>query len=591
MCAIGLVEYSEANHLQEFYTTKKRLLSLLTVAIFVFIVIFGRIFYIQIIWGTQLQSLAYEQWTRDLSLEAMRGDIVDINGTVLVTSYTSYGVYVRPQSVSDSSEVASVLSHVLGLSYNDVYESATTTGISEVTIAKSVSQSTVDTLRSYDLDGVYFASESTRQYVYGDLLSQVLGYVSSDNVGQSGIEQYYNKYLSGTDGTVITEADLVGNELENTAMTYIAPIDGMTTILTIDYGVQTMVENVLDMAMQQFSPEGAMAIVMDASTGDIVAMSSKPSVDMNDLPRDDIEALMSYTKNIMLTDVYEPGSTFKILTVAANLQEYANGNSSAFSAEYVFTNNSGTRVVDGTTISCWCSTCSTQHVNQTLSDALTHSCNPIFTDVALSLGSQTMYDYLELFGYTTTTGIDYYGEQSSIIISQSSVTNGDLARIGFGQSIAVTPMQLCMATAAAINGGWLLEPNLVDSIVDSYTGITVYSNATTVVNRAIDQDVSEQVVDMLIGVVSANGGNNAYIDSYLIGGKTGTAQKFENGSIKDGAYLSSFIGFITAENTKYLVYVAVDEPQGQSYGSVVAAPYAKLIMQGLIDYYQIAPQV
>ncbi len=557
--------------------------------IFVFLCIFGRIFYIQIVWGSKLQSLAYEQWTRDLSISAMRGDITDINGTVLVTSYTSYGVYVRPQSVSDASEVASVLSRELGLSYDDVYAMATKTGISEVTVAKQVAQSSVDSLREYDLDGVYFASESTRQYVYGDLLSQVLGYVSSDNVGQSGIEQYYDKYLSGTDGTVLTESDLVGNELENTAMSYVAAIDGMTTVLTVDYSVQTLVENVLELAMQQYSPEGAMAIVMDVNTGDILAMSSKPSVDMNDLPRDDLEALMAYTKNIMLTNVYEPGSTFKVLTVAASLQEYANGNSNAFSADYVFTNNSGTRIVDGTTISCWCSTCSTSHVNQTLSDALTHSCNPIFTDVALSLGSSVMYDYLELFGYTTPTGIDYYGEQSGILIAESSVTNGDLARIGFGQSIAVTPMQLCMATAAAVNGGLLLEPNLVDSIVDSYTGLTVYSSSTTVVNRVIDEAVSAQVASMLEAVVSANGGNNAYIEGYQIGGKTGTAQKFENGSIKEGAYLSSFIGFFPASDPQYLVYLAVDEPVGQSYGSVVAAPYAKMIFQGIIDYYDIAP--
>ncbi len=575
--------------MQEYLTTKKRLLSLLVATIFVFLCIFGRIFYIQIVWGSKLQSLAYEQWTRDLSISAMRGDITDINGTVLVTSYTSYGVYVRPQSVSDASQVASVLSSELGLSYDDVYAMATKTGISEVTVAKQVAQSSVDSLREYDLDGVYFASESTRQYVYGDLLSQVLGYVSSDNVGQSGIEQYYDKYLSGTDGLVLTESDLVGNELENTAMSYIAAIDGMTTVLTIDYSVQTLVENVLELAMQQYSPEGAMAIVMDVNTGDILAMSSKPSVDMNDLPRDDIEALMAYTKNIMLTNVYEPGSTFKILTVAASLQEYANGNSNAFSADYVFTNNSGTRIVDGTTISCWCSTCSTSHVNQTLSDALTHSCNPIFTDVALSLGTSVMYDYLELFGYTTTTGIDYYGEQSGILIAESSVTNGDLARIGFGQSVAVTPMQLCMATAAAVNGGLLLEPNLVDSIVDSYTGLTVYNSSTTVVNRVIDEAVSAQVASMLEAVVSANGGNAAYIEGYQIGGKTGTAQKYENGSIKDGAYLSSFIGFFPASDPQYLVYLAVDEPVGQSYGSVVAAPYAKMIFQGIIDYYDIAP--
>lgn len=575
--------------MQEHYTTKKRLLSLLVATIFLFVGIFGRLFYIQIVWGKTLQSRATDQWVRDLPLQAMRGDIVDINGNTIATSYVSYGVYIRPNSVDDAQQVATVLSQWLDIDYEVVYKKATKKGVSEVTVAKQVKQEIIDNLRTHDLKGVYYATESTRQYVYGDFLSQVLGYVSIDNVGQSGLEAYYDKYLKGINGQLLTESDLVGDELDNTTMEYIPAIDGMQMVLTIDYYIQTMVENVLNLIMYQHNPASARAIVLDAQTGAILAMSSKPSVDLNNLPRDDIGQLIATTKNVLLTDVYEPGSTFKVLTAAATLEEAKNGNSNAFDSRHIFTNSSRSRIIDGSKINCWSTHANGKHANQTLSMALNNSCNPIFTDIALSLGSQTFYKYLDAFGYGKVTGIDYSGEQAGILVPQSAVTRGDLARIGFGQTIAVTPLQLCMATAAAVNGGLLLQPYLVDSIVDSNTGLVVRHNTVTVKNRSIAQQTSAEVAKMLEEVVTNGSGKQAYIEGYQVGGKTGTAQKFVDGSLAVGKYVSSFVGFFPASNPKYLCLVAVDEPVGQSYGSIVAAPYAKLIFEQIINYKNIPP--
>lgn len=558
-------------------------------AIFLFIGIFLRLGYIQLIWGKELQLKASDQWLRDLPVKAYRGDIVDANGNLLATTETGYGVYARPQSVVNAEQVAKSLSDILGISSDVLYEKLCKRGVSEVTLQRQITTEQATAIRNCNFDGVYLASQGVRSYVYGDFLSQVLGFVSSDGVGQMGIEAYYDKYLQGINGSLLTESDLVGSELADGNMYYYPAIDGLTVTLTIDVVIQTIVENVLQLAMYQQNPVAARCIVLDVQTGEILAMSSKPSIDLNNLPRDDLETLMRYSKNTLLTDVYEPGSTFKVLTAAACLEEYKNGNPRAFSAQHVFTNNSGIRIVDGSKISCWTKHANGKHSNQTLSDALNNSCNPIFTDIALSLGKSTMYDYLEKFGYGSATGIDFAGEQSGLLVSESLVTNGDLARIGFGQSIAVTALQLCMATAAAVNGGLLLQPYLVKEISDPTTGKTVKKFSPTTVNRVVSEETSETIAAMLQRVVNEGGGKNAKIDGYQIGGKTGTAQKFVNGSLANGKYVSSFIGFFPASAPKYLCLMIVDEPQGQSYGSIVAAPYAKLVFQGIIDYKQIEP--
>lgn len=574
---------------QEYYISKKRLLTLIVAAIFLFAVIFCRLAYIQVIWGKDLQVKASEQWQRDLPIKAYRGDIVDANGNLIATTETGYSVYARPKSVTDAEHAAKILSEVLALDYQTTYEKLTKKGVSEVTVKRQIDGDKASEIRSANLDGIYLASEGVRSYVYGDFLSQVLGFTSSDGVGQTGLEAYYDKYLQGINGKLLTETDLVGSELTNGTMSYIPSVDGLTVTLTVDSVIQTVVENVLELAMYQQKPQAARCIVMDVTTGEILAMASKPSVDLNNLPRDNLEYLMKYSKNTLLTDVYEPGSTFKVLTASACLEEFRNGNSKAFSAEHVFGNSSGTRIIDGSKISCWTKHANGKHSNQNLSDALNNSCNPIFTDIALSLGKDTMYEYLHKFGYGSVTGIDFAGEQAGILVPKSAVTNGDLARIGFGQTIAVTALQLCVATASAVNGGLRMQPYLVKEISDPTTGKVVKRFSPTVVERAVSVETSAQIAKMLQRVVEEGGGKNAKIDGYQVGGKTGTAQKFVDGALATGKYVSSFIGFFPASSPKYLTLMIVDEPQGQSYGSIVAAPYAKLVFQEIINYKNIAP--
>ena len=544
---------------------------------------------IQVIWGKDLQVKASEQWQRDLPIKAYRGDIVDANGNLIATTETGYSVYARPKSVTDAEHAAKILSEVLALDYQTTYEKLTKKGVSEVTVKRQIDGDKASKIRSANLDGIYLASEGVRSYVYGDFLSQVLGFTSSDGVGQTGLEAYYDKYLQGINGKLLTETDLVGSELTNGTMSYIPSVDGLTVTLTVDSVIQTVVENVLELAMYQQKPQAARCIVMDVTTGEILAMASKPSVDLNNLPRDNLEYLMKYSKNTLLTDVYEPGSTFKVLTASACLEEFRNGNSKAFSAEHVFGNSSGTRIIDGSKISCWTKHANGKHSNQNLSDALNNSCNPIFTDIALSLGKDTMYEYLHKFGYGSVTGIDFAGEQAGILVPKSAVTNGDLARIGFGQTIAVTALQLCVATASAVNGGLRMQPYLVKEISDPTTGKVVKRFSPTVVERAVSAETSAQIAKMLQRVVEEGGGKNAKIDGYQVGGKTGTAQKFVDGALATGKYVSSFIGFFPASSPKYLTLMIVDEPQGQSYGSIVAAPYAKLVFQEIINYKNIAP--
>lgn len=568
-----------------YYVTKKRMVALMLASVFLFFLIFCRLFYIQILWGKNLQTKASDQWTRDLNLSAMRGDIVDKNGEILATSCTVFNVYARPNAVVDKESTAKVLAEALSLDYQSVVQKVNKKGVSEVLIARKVPTILANELKEKDLDGIYFAEESFRQYPLGDFLTQVLGYVSVDGVGQTGIEAYYDKYLQGIDGRLLTQTDLVGKELDGVQY-YLPSQKGLTIKLTVDSKIQMMVENVLDLAMYQYSPKKAECIVLDVTNGSVLAMSSKPSFDLNNIPRDDLQSLTNYSKNVLVTDIYEPGSTFKIVTAAACLEESLNGG--GFDENYVFKNNSRTRVVDGTKINCWSTHANGKHANQKLSDALNNSCNPIFTDIALNLGKETFYRYLEAFGFGSKTNLDFQGEQSGILIDKSMVKNADLARIGFGQSVTVTPLQLCMATASSVNGGILYQPRLVESIVDNVTGVTL-TNPVVVKNRTISEVTSQKLATMLEGVVTNGSGKQAYIEGYKIGGKTGTAQKFENGALAQGKYVSSFIGFFPANSPKYLVLMLVDEPVGQNYGSVVAAPYAKMVIQGIIDLYDVAP--
>ncbi len=552
---------------------------------FIFFMIAARYFYVQVIWGGKLVLRAADQWNRDIPVIAARGRILDRNGVQLVGNAATYSVFVRPRSVSDKNYAAAVLAGVLNADEGEILKKISASDRSEVTVARQVERDRITELAGYALDGVYFAEDNTRVYAYGDALCQVLGFTSSDGMGISGIEKMYDGVLGGQNGSILYTTDIVGNQTEDTRIVYNAARDGSDISLTVDITIQLAAEQAMKDVCVSSQAKRAACVVLDPNTFEVLAMVNYPSYDLNDVPRDDPATLNSLSRNTLVCDIYEPGSTFKVLTAAANIQEYLNGNGAAFSPTYIF-NGSRTRSVDGTTVRCWSDHANGKHSNQTLADALNNSCNPCFTDIALALGTQTFYDYLSAFGLGNVTGIDFAGEALGMLVPQSLVRDCDLARIGFGQTVAVTALQLACAVAAAVNGGNYYVPSLLKGVVaeDGVKEVT-----PVLKNRVISGEASAMLRQMLEGVVREGSGKNAYIEGYRVGGKTGTAQKYENGGVASGKYVSSFVGFFPADAPRYLALVIVDEPQGAYYGSVVAAPAAKALFEDIIAVKNILP--
>ncbi len=553
---------------------------------FIFCIIIGRFFYIQAVWGDELVIRATDQWNREIPVIASRGEIYDRNGLVLAGNSNTYTVYVRPNAVTDKAYCATVLAGVFNLDADEVLEDISRKGVSEVTVTRHAPHDSIVEMISHNIDGVYYARDNTRQYTYGEALCQVLGFTSVDGTGISGLEKYYNSLLSGENGEILYTTDIVGVETENAAIVYSPASDGSSISLTIDADIQLAAEQAMREVYASSNAKSVSCIVLDPQNFEILALVNYPSYDLNDIPRDDSEALNSLSRNKAVVDIYEPGSTFKVITAAINIEEYLNGNSSAFSPSYIF-NSSRTRLVDGTTIKCWSDHRNGKHSNQTLAQALNNSCNPCFTDIALSLGKDTFYEYLSSFGFGNVTGLDFSGEAVGMLLPQSLVRACDLARIGFGQTVAVTQIQLACAVAAAVNGGNYYVPRLLNGIVSSDG--TVEQIPAVLKNKVISEEASRMLAEMLEGVVTEGSGKNAYIEGYKVGGKTGTAQKYEDGRVAAGKYVSSFVGFFPSDNPRYLALITVDEPQGTYYGSAVAAPVAKSIFEDIIAIKNIQP--
>ena len=563
------------------------LFAVFTAITFLFCILAGRFFYVQVVWSGQLGYRALDQWMREIPVVAERGLVTDRNGVVLAENNTSYTVFARSNAVKDKTGTARLLSDCLGVDGDTLLKKLESVKASEITVARHVGKGAIETLAEANPEGVYYSRDNTRVYPKGDSLCQVLGFTSTDNSGTTGIEKYYDKYLAGTNGELLYETDLVGVNLKGAVAAYRPAEDGMNVKLTVDYGIQSVCESVMAKAFEEHSPVSAECIVLDPDTFEILAMANYPGYDLNDVPRDETELLNSLSRNRIVCDIYEPGSTFKVVTAAADIEESLRGNRNAFSTSYVFP-SSRTRSVDGTTVKCWSNHANGKHCNQTLADALNNSCNPCFTDIALALGTSTFYDYLSAFGFGKTTGIDYSGEALGMLLPETAVRDCDLARIGFGQTIAVSGIQLACATAAAVNGGYYYTPHLVKSIYAS-DGYVLQDVEKTLKNRTISEKASSTLAAMLEGVVRDGSGKKAYIEGYRVGGKTGTAQKYEDGHIAAGKYVSSFVGFFPADNPQYLALVIIDEPQGAYYGSSVAAPCAKEIFEGIIALKNIQP--
>ena len=553
---------------------------------FIFCVIACRFFWLQAVQGEQLVMRAADQWNREIPVIASRGVIYDRNGTVLAGNKNTYSVFVRPAAVEDKAYCATVLAGIFGLDKDEVLAEISKSGVSEVTVAKHASEEQIQQFISYDFSGVYYSRDNTRVYTYGETLCQVLGFTSTDGSGISGLEKYYDTLLSGKNGEILYATDIVGIERENAAVVYSPAEDGASIYLTIDAEIQLAAEQAVRNVYTSSGAKSVSCIVLDPQNFEVLAMVNYPSYNLNDVPRDDMQALNTLSRNKAVVDIYEPGSTFKVVTAAADLEEYLKGNSAAFSPSYVF-NSSRTRSVDGTTIKCWSDHKNGKHSNQTLAQALNNSCNPCFTDIALSLGKDTFYDYLSAFGFGNVTGIDFSGEAVGMLLPQSLVRNCDLARIGFGQTVAVTQLQLACAVAAAVNGGNYYVPRIAGGIL-SADG-TVQKFETVLKNKVISEEASRLLAEMLEGVVTEGSGKKAYIEGYKVGGKTGTAQKYEDGKIASGKYVSSFVGFFPSDEPRYLALITVDEPQGTYYGSAVAAPVAKEIFEDIIAIKNISP--
>ena len=548
---------------------------------FLFCLFLGRFFYVQLVWERELLARAVDQWTRELPVAPERGNIFDASGELLAGNTAAYTLYARANAVKDAEKTARALSSLLPLSYESLLTKLSDRSSSEIVLLRRVEKETVAAVEGTNLQGIYYARDNRRVYPYGALGCQVLGFSSSDGAGLTGIEKQYDGYLAGTKGEILYETDLVGAEIEGTGASYIPAEDGLDVTLTLDVRIQSLAEEVMARALEEHGAKAARCIVLDPSDFSVLAMVNLPSYDLNDIPRGDAAQLNALSRNGLVSDAYEPGSTFKIVTAAANIEEYLRGNKSAYSPQTVFS-SSRTRNVEGSTIRCWSDHKNGKHANLTLAGALNNSCNPCFVDIVLALGKETFYDYLEKFRFGSATGIDFSGEAIGMLLPESTLKNSDLARIGFGQSIAVTPLQLACAAAAAVNGGYYYAPRLVKSI-SSEDGAVYLESGKRLLCRTVSEETSKLLSSMLEGVVREGSGKQAYVEGLRVAGKTGTAQKYENGHIAAGKYVSSFVGYFPADDPRYLVLVIVDEPQGSYYGSTVAAPCAGEIFRGIAE--------
>ncbi len=558
---------------------KRVLIAFIALAV-VFMALFGRLFYLQVINGATLRAKASEQWYRDLPLKAPRGKILDSNGNVLADNRDVFTLYARPNAVTDKNAAADVLSESLGLNRENVFEKLNSF-VGEVTIKRKIDADTAFALRQKGISGLYYTLDTQRNYPLGSELSQILGFTNIDNVGQSGLEGYYDKYLTGVDGFAYTETDMAGREVGDKSTRYVPSIPGCDLTLSVDMNIQSFAESAVKAAQTEFSSKSASMIVMDVNTGGILAMAKSPSYDLNSPPRNDLDLLNELSRNTMVVDMYEPGSTFKIFTTAAALEAGVVSDADTFFC-------AGSRTVDGQRIRCWRSI---GHGSQHLAEGVQNSCNCVFMDLALRLGTDRFYDALDRFGLGQKTGVDFSGESSGMLMNKANVKTVDLARIGFGQAVAVTPLQLITGVCSIVNGGTLYQPYLV-SEVNSYDGVNLAKRLPVAVRQTVSEQTSLKMREYLRGVVEHGGGSKAGVAGYAIGGKTGTAQKYSGGTIAQGKYISSFIGFAPADDPEYAVLMIVDEPQGYMYyGSLVAAPYAGRVFQNIFDYVALPPSL
>ena len=549
---------------------------LMLIALFLVIV---KVFYIQVFEYKKLNKLASDLWSRNLKIEADRGKILDRNGVVLADNLTTSSLVLIPSQMKDKKKVTKELSSILGISYNamkkHVYKK---TSIERVhPEGRRLSYDVAKKISDLKLDGVYLVKEAKRNYPYKDFLAHVLGYVGIDNQGLSGIELQYDKYLKGENGVIKYFSDAHGNKINLTDI-YRSPESGMNVSLTIDINIQKSIERELKNISDMFNPDMALAIVVNPNTGEILGMGSLPDFDPNNYKEYGTSVL---NRNLPIWSSYEPGSTFKVVTMSSAVEE---GVIDIFNDHFY---DAGKVNVDGSVLKCWKSG---GHGDQTFLQVLQNSCNPGFVKLGQLLGKEKLFSYIDKFGFGNKTGIDLSGEATGILFPMNKVGNVELATTAFGQGISVTPIQQVVAVSAVVNGGVLYKPYIVKGI-STNTNSSVKEFSKKKVRRVISEKTSEIMRLALESVVAYGGGKSAYIEGYRVGGKTGTAQKSSNGVYLVNNYIMSFMSVVPANKPEAVLYLAIDNPKNTAMlSSYTTTPIARRILLDIIDALDIKKQ-
>lgn len=554
-------------------------------AIFIIFILLGiRIGYVMIFRSRHYAGLAQELHERERQIKAARGKLVDRNGVVIASNETVCTVSVIYNQIKEPEKVIQVLSDTLGMSQDDIRKKVEKISVREK-IKSNISKETGDLIRSYDLDGVKVDEDYKRYYPYGTLASKVLGFTGSDNQGIIGLEVEYEDYLKGTDGEILTQTDARGIELDQVVEGRKEAIAGQNLLLSLDVNIQQYAQQAAEKVMEEKSAGYVSIIVMNPQNGEIYAMVNNPEFDLNhpyelnsetDAARGTEEyqnLLNKMWRNQCINDTYEPGSTFKIVTATAGLEEGVVSLDSTFSCP-------GYRMVEDRRIKCHKTT---GHGSETFVQATMNSCNPVFIDVGLRIGPERFYYYLQKLGLMEKTGVDLPGEAGTIIHKLENVGQVEMATMSFGQSFQITPLQLLRAVSAVINGGMLITPHFAVGTCDD-EGKLLEAFEYPMVEQTVSSQTSENMKYILTQVVSEGGGKNGQVEGYNVGGKTATSEKLPRGN---GKYISSYIGFAPADDPQVIAICLINEPVGIYYGGTIAAPVISSLYEDVLPYLEI----
>ena len=558
---------------------RRRLGYILISGTLIFLVLMIRLAYVQLWIGSELAQKAEDSWRKEIPFAAKRGEVWDRNGVKLTYNISSPTIWVIPAQVKDAKDTALQLARLLQSSEEGIYKQITKKSLVNriQPSGRKITNDKAEEIRNLNLQGIVVAEDNKRYYPFGELASHILGFTGIDNQGLTGVEAAYDQRLTGLGGNISFLTDGAGRQMPNSSDQYTKPKDGLNLQLTIDSYLQSVMERELDQAMIQYQSKSVIGIMMDPNNGEILAMAGRPSYNPTNFKEYPSEV---YNRNLPIWMTYEPGSTFKIITLAAALEE----KKVDLVKESFY--DPGSIKVAGANLRCWKRG---GHGSETFLEVVQNSCNPGFVVMGQRLGKEKLFDYIHRFGFGKKTGIDLGGEENGILFKLNKVGPVELATTSFGQGVSVTPIQQITAVSAAINGGKLFQPHVAKAWYQPETEQVLEVIQPKMERIVISEQTSKHVREALESVVAKGTGRNAFLDGYRVGGKTGTAQKVINGRYSPSEHIVSFVGFAPADNPKIVIYIAVDNPQGVQFGGLIAAPIVKNIMGDTLRYMKVEP--